>query len=144
MEFWWCLKRRGAQVCTFGLSGCCVKPRRLRGFTRRPKNSKRAHFRAPTCQTPPKFHEKTPRERRKERILRREREKKAKFWATHPSGPHPLGPHPSGPHSLGPNPSGPQPSGPHPSGPHPSGPHFFWVWAPGLHPSMRKKEKKKT
>ena len=28
------------------------------------------------CQTPPKFNEKTPREGRKERILRREREKK--------------------------------------------------------------------
>ena len=27
--FWWCLKRHGAQMCTFGLSGCCVKPRPL-------------------------------------------------------------------------------------------------------------------
>ena len=26
VEFWWCLKRRGP-VCTFGLSGCRVKPR---------------------------------------------------------------------------------------------------------------------
>ena len=32
---------------------------------------------------------------------------------------------------------------PHPSGPHPPGPYFFWVWAPGLHPTMRKKEKEK-
>ena len=27
VEFW-CLKHRGAQMCTFGLSGCRVKPRR--------------------------------------------------------------------------------------------------------------------
>ena len=26
VEFWWCLKRRGAPMCTFGLSGCGVKP----------------------------------------------------------------------------------------------------------------------
>ena len=31
VEFWWCLKRRGTQMCTFGLSGCHVKPRRLLG-----------------------------------------------------------------------------------------------------------------
>ena len=34
-----------------------------RGFTRQPENSKRAHFRAPALQTPPKFHEKTSQER---------------------------------------------------------------------------------
>ena len=33
-----------------------------RGFTRQPENSKRAHLSAPAVQTPPKFHEKTPRE----------------------------------------------------------------------------------
>ena len=48
------------------------------GFTRQPEISKRAHLSAPARQTPPKFHEKTPREGRKERILRREREKKAR------------------------------------------------------------------
>ena len=37
-------------MCTFGLSG-----------------SERAHFRTPTRQTPPQFHEKTPRETQKER-----------------------------------------------------------------------------
>ena len=35
VEFWWCLKRRGAQMCTFGLSGCRVRapaaPRAVRG-----------------------------------------------------------------------------------------------------------------
>ena len=29
VEFWWCLKRRDPQMCTFGLSGCRVKPRWL-------------------------------------------------------------------------------------------------------------------
>ena len=38
---------------------------RRRGFTRQPENSKRAHLRVPALQTPPKFHEKTPREREK-------------------------------------------------------------------------------
>ena len=52
-------------MCTFGLSG-----------------SKRAHFRVPALPTPPKFHEKTPREREKERKWGREREKSAKFWAS--------------------------------------------------------------
>ena len=48
------------------------------GFTRQPENSKRAHLSAPALQTPPKFNEKTPREGRKERILGREKEKKAR------------------------------------------------------------------
>ena len=34
-------------------------------FTRQPENSKRAHWRVPALQAPPKFHEKTPREREK-------------------------------------------------------------------------------
>ena len=37
-----------------------------RGFTRQPENSKRAHFREPALQTPPKFHEKTPKRGKKE------------------------------------------------------------------------------
>ena len=96
------------KMCTFRFSGCRVKPRRFRGrrgFTRQPENSKRAHLSAPALQTPPKFHEKTPREGRKS----------AKFWAPHPSSPHFFWVWAR-----------------HPSGPHPSGPHFFWVWAPTL------------
>ena len=100
--------------------------------TRQPENSKRAHLSVPTLQTPPKFHEKTPREGRKERILRREGEKRAKFWASHPSGLHPSGLHPSGLHSSGLHPSGLHPSGLHPSGLHPSGPTFSGF---GPHPS---------
>ena len=107
----------GPQMCTFGLLGCRVKPRRPHqtgppGLAHdQPENSKRAHLNAPALQTPPKFHEKTPREGRKERILRREREKKARNFGPHRSGSHYSGLHPSGPH---------------PSGLHPSGPH--WVW----------------
>ena len=43
-----------------------------------PRTPKRAHLSAPALPTPPKFHEKTPREGKKERILWREREKKAR------------------------------------------------------------------
>ena len=70
------------QMCPFGLSDCRVKPRRASatrsrrhrcrrrlwgrwGFTRQPENSKRAHLTAPALQTPPKFHQTTPRESRK-------------------------------------------------------------------------------
>ena len=79
------------QMCTFGLSGCRVKPRRFRG-RRLAHDSPRTpnmHISGPRpSKTPPKFHGRTSREGRKERILRRDREKKsAKFWAPHPSGP---------------------------------------------------------
>ena len=50
------------KMCAFSPSGWSVKPRRLRGrwgFTRKPENSKRAHFRASALHTPPKFHERT-------------------------------------------------------------------------------------
>ena len=46
-----------------------LQPRRLwgrRGFTRQPENSKRALFRVGALQTPPKFHEKTPKREREE------------------------------------------------------------------------------
>ena len=66
-----------------------------RGFTRQPENSIRAHLSAPALQTPPKFHEKTPREGRKKRILRRERKKKTRMAPTLRAptfGPPPFGP----------------------------------------------------
>ena len=130
--------------------------------TRQPENSKRAHFRAPALQTPPKFHERTPRERKKKENCGGKKEKSAKFWAPHPSGLHPSKLHPSGSTLRGPTFSGlhffwvwastlrgptfsrfgPPPFGAptfgaptfgaHPSGPQPSGPHFFWVWASTL------------
>ena len=120
-----------------------VKLRRLwgrRGFTRQPQNSKRAHFRDPALQTPPKFHERTPKREKKERKLWRDREKKREIFGPptlrSPTlrGPTPRGatlrvptlrgpPFGSPPFpGLGSHPSGPHPSGPHPSGPHPSVP----------------------
>ena len=44
---------------SWGVLSCC--------FTQQPENSKRAHLRVPALQTPPKFHENTPRETQKER-----------------------------------------------------------------------------
>ena len=69
-------------------------PNRAAGArTSQPENSKRAHFRAPALQTPPKFHEKDQKEEKNEFCGGRE-----KFWASHPSGPPPFrAPHPSGP-----------------------------------------------
>ena len=107
-------------MCTFGLSGCRVNPWRLwgrRGFTRQPENSKRAHFRSPALQTPPKFHEKTPRERDKKNEMGAEEGKKksAKLWAPPPFGAPPFG----APLFLGLPPSLPRP---HPQPPPPRGP----------------------
>ena len=90
------------------------------GFPRQPENSKRAHFKLPPLQKPPpKFHEKTHRERQKEQKWWLKRGKKVRNFGPHPSAPHffwvwapsplpsptllpPLGPtlrpHPSGPH----------------------------------------------
>ena len=65
LEFSWCLKRRDLEMCTFGISGCRVKPRRLRGrrgFTRQPK-----------------FHERTPKREKKEKCGGRREKKRAKF-----------------------------------------------------------------
>ena len=70
------------------------------GFTRQPENSKRAHFRVRALHTPPKFHEKIPRERRKNEISGL-REQKKREISPPPFGPPPLpGPHPSGPPPL--------------------------------------------
>ncbi len=77
---------------------------------RQPENSKRAHFKAPALQTPPKFHEKTPREGRKNENCGGRGNKKARNFGPHPSGPHCSGPHPSGHHCSGPPPFGAPPS----------------------------------
>ena len=61
------------------------------GFHTAAREPKHAHLSAP--QTPPKFHEKTPREGRKERILRRDREKKREILGSPPFGPPPFGAH---------------------------------------------------
>ena len=58
-------------------------------------------MRVPALQTPPKFHEKTPRETQKERNGGGKGRKRAKFQASHPSGRQPSGPHPEKPHPAG-------------------------------------------
>ena len=67
----WCFGRSGPQMCLLNPGG-------LWGVhtTRQPENSKRAHFRTPALQTPPKFHEKTPREGEKERKWEWEKKKR--------------------------------------------------------------------
>ena len=67
LNFGGVLEFRDPQMNTFGFSGCRVKPRRLRGrrgFTRQPEN---CTFDSTGASTPPKFHEKTPKEGQKER-----------------------------------------------------------------------------
>ena len=67
---------RGAQMCTFGLSGCRVKPRRLWG-----RRASHDNPRTPNDQ-------KTPRKRDKKKKWRRNRKKKKReiFGPPHPSG----------------------------------------------------------
>ena len=57
-------ERSNMRVWALGLSCETTRPGR-RGFTRQPENSKRAYLSVPALQTPPKFHERTPRERKK-------------------------------------------------------------------------------
>ena len=137
----WCFWRPeplNVHVWALGLScetpAAPTRPGR-RGFTRQPENSKRAHLSAPALQTPPKFHEKTPREGRKERILRRDREKSAKFWAPTLRGPTLRGPTLRAPTLRAPTFSGlgPPPFGAPPFGAPPFGATLFLGWAP--HPS---------
>ena len=62
--------KAGTLTCaTFGHSGCHVRllgPPGLPSHHTQPENSKREHLTARRFQTPPKFHEKTPRESQKE------------------------------------------------------------------------------
>ena len=82
VEFWWCLKRRGPEMCTFGVLGLsCASPGGpvwwgRRGFTRQPEspNVHISGFRP--SKTPTKFNERTPKREKKERKLWRERDKK--------------------------------------------------------------------
>ena len=78
------LKAGTLEMCTFGLSGCRVKPRRLwgsRGFTRQPENSKRAHFRAPSASNTTKIPRHDPQERKeRKKIVAGKGKKSAKFW----------------------------------------------------------------
>ena len=84
-------------MCTFGLSGCCVKPRRLRGrrgFTQQPENSKRAHLALPNTTKKPRLGLAPP---------------FARTLCPPPFGPHPSGHLFSGPTVLGWGPPTPDP-----------------------------------
>ena len=88
----WCC---GVLVCV--CVGVCGPPFRTPGrlwgrlgFTRQPEKSKRAQLRAPALQTPPKFHEKTPRERKKTKMGGGRGKKARNFGASHPSGSPPF------------------------------------------------------
>ena len=111
---------------------CRVKPRRPHqtaagARTRQPENSKRAHFRAPALQTPPKFHERTPRERKKKENCGGRREKKREILALPPFWAPPFWAPPFGASTL---------RGPTLRstlrGNYLSRPLFFWVWASTL------------
>ena len=77
VEFWWCLKRRGPEMCTFGVLGpSCEAPA-----------PERAHKIVPAFK---KHHQNStkgpPRERRKKEKCGWRREKRAKFWAVRRRG----------------------------------------------------------
>ena len=59
--------------------------------TRQPENSKRAHFRAPALQTTPKFHARTPRERKKKENCGGRGKKKREILGPPPFGAPPFG-----------------------------------------------------
>ena len=71
VEFWWCLKRRCAQMCMFGVLGLsCASPGGpvwwgRRGFTRQPESPNVHIWGSPSSKTPPKFNEKDQQEREK-------------------------------------------------------------------------------
>ena len=82
VEFWWCLKRRGPEMCTFGVLGLSCEtpaapPDRAAGArTRQPENSKRAHFRVPAFKNTNKIPRKDPKREKEERKLWREEKKR--------------------------------------------------------------------
>ena len=85
VEFWWCLKHRGLEMCTFGVLGLsCASPGGpvwwgRRGFTRQPEspNVHISGFRP--SKTPTKVNERTPRERKKNENCGGRREKKSEI-----------------------------------------------------------------
>ena len=82
VEFWWCLKRRGREMCTFGVLGLsCASPGGpvwwgRRGFTRQLESPNVHISGSRPSKTPTKFNERTPRERKKNENCGGRREKK--------------------------------------------------------------------
>ena len=87
VEFCWCLKRRGPEMCTFGVLGLsCASPGGpvwwgRRGFTRQPE-SPHVHISGPWPSKTPTNSTKGPQERgRRKKIVAGGGKKRAKFWA---------------------------------------------------------------
>ena len=82
--FSWNLGQTGPQMCLFLPSSCPVKPRRpagRRGFPHDNLRAKTSTFEVLTDQTPPKFHEETPGERKKRhKKIPRERKNEQWWW----------------------------------------------------------------
>ena len=85
VEFWWCLKRRGPEMCTFGvLRLSCASPGGpvwwgLWGFHTTAREPKCAHFRVPGFQTHQQNSTKGPQERKKNENCGGRREKKSEI-----------------------------------------------------------------
>ena len=83
------LRRRDPEN-TFGALGLLCETPAASGPAR-PKNSKRAHLTPPVLQTPPKVHEKIPREKQEERNGGGKRKKKREILGPPPFGAPPFG-----------------------------------------------------
>ena len=102
VEFWWCFEGRNPEMCTFGLSGCRVKPWRPHqtgppGLAHDSPRTQTCTFQG-TCAS--KHHQNStrrpPERHRNSETVAGKGRKRAKFWAPHPSGPTLRGPHPFG------------------------------------------------
>ena len=121
-------------MCTFGLSGCRVKPRRPTRLGRRGSHTtarelQTCTFHGPGASNTTKIPRKEPKREKEERKLWREEEKKARNFGLHPSGLHPSGLHPLRGSTF-------SRFGPPTFGAPTFGAHFFWVWASTLGTSL--------
>ena len=99
VEFWWCLKRWGPEMCTFGLSDCRVKPRRPHqtgppGFHTTARELQTCIFEGPGASNTTKIQrEDTQRGKKRTKFVAGEGKKARNFGpptlrASNPSGPH--------------------------------------------------------
>ena len=118
------------QMCTFGLFGCRVKPRRphqtgppgLAHDKKKNRELQTCTFEGPGASNTTKIPRKRPKEMgKRNKQLWREREKKARNFGPPPFGPPPFGPPPFGPPPFGPPPFGAPPFGAPPFGAPPFG-----------------------
>ena len=82
VEFWWCLKRRGPEMCAFGVLGLsCEAPAAPpdRGFARQPESPNVHISGSRPSKTQPKIQRKDPKKREERKKLCREREKDRNF-----------------------------------------------------------------